>query len=201
MISGTKCCTRCTKEKEVDNFYKGRADCKICYLTSRREYSKKYKKENKEKIRNSNKEYKEENKKYLAKCSQQYKKKNKEKILRYNKEYKEENKEDLSKYAKEYKKENKEKISIAYRFRKYGLTDEAFRKMLSVQNNLCYICGLPFTTGKHKLTIDHDHATGKVRKLLHSQCNLLLGVLENNRDLLVKIQIYLKEHTECQQEE
>lgn len=52
------------------------------------------------------------------------------------------------------------------------------------QNNLCAICHHPETelrkngTAIRQLAVDHNHKTGKVRKLLCSKCNRLIGILE-----------------------
>jgi hypothetical protein len=72
---------------------------------------------------------------------------------------------------------------VAWRKYKYGVTDDVFNTMLAAQNGLCAICGKPETslgrTGRVKpLSIDHDHATGKVRGLLCHGCNIRLGWYE-----------------------
>jgi len=58
---------------------------------------------------------------------------------------------------------------------KYGLTIEQLAQMEKEHNGVCGLCGLSF---KGKYVIDHCHATGKVRGLLHRQCNIALGFYE-----------------------
>lgn len=53
------------------------------------------------------------------------------------------------------------------------------QRMLAQQGGLCPLCGLPIEKGTDVL--DHDHATGALRGVLHRGCNALLGNLENNR--------------------
>ncbi len=65
--------------------------------------------------------------------------------------------------------------------------------MLVEQNNQCYIC----KSGPSKnqsLHVDHDHKTGKVRKLLCNNCNNGMGKLKDSVELLQKVIDYLKEH-------
>jgi len=50
------------------------------------------------------------------------------------------------------------------------------------QNGECFICK---RREKRNLQIDHDHKTGKVRKLLCARCNGALGWLENNLESAV----------------
>jgi hypothetical protein len=58
--------------------------------------------------------------------------------------------------------------------RRYGITVDDYDRMLVAQNGVCAICRQPCLTGK-RLAVDHDHATGKVRGLLCSNCNQGLG--------------------------
>jgi len=121
-----KKCTKCGEVKSLDEFTNdkkgnhGKAyQCKSCF----KDYFKKYKQDNKEKIKEYNKEYnkkykqdnKEKIKEYNKEYKQKYKQDNKEKIKEYNKEYKQEykqdNKEKIKEYNKEYYKNNKEKLS------------------------------------------------------------------------------------------
>ncbi len=50
-------------------------------------------------------------------------------------------------------------------------------EMLSDQAYLCALCGESCDPSESAL--DHDHATGRIRGVLHSSCNILLGKVEN----------------------
>lgn len=69
---------------------------------------------------------------------------------------------DTNKKVRDY---HKEKLS-----RFYGLTVDDYEAMLKFQNNACWLCGKPCSTGR-RLAIDHDHLTGLIRGLLCSNCN------------------------------
>jgi hypothetical protein len=60
----------------------------------------------------------------------------------------------------------------------YSLTIEQWGAISAYQRELCWLCARPERTGK-RLAIDHSHLDGLVRGLLCSQCNPLLGKLEN----------------------
>lgn len=79
---------------------------------------------------------------------------------------------------------------------KYGLTPEAYGTMLLSQGGVCAICSGPQTAkgrgGAAKpLEIDHDHATGEVRGLLCSGCNVGIAHLRHNPELLSRAISYL----------
>jgi hypothetical protein len=57
------------------------------------------------------------------------------------------------------------------RLRIYGLTETEFEVLLKSQGGLCAIC-----RSDGDLCIDHDHSSGKVRGLLCSNCNSMLGM-------------------------
>lgn len=61
--------------------------------------------------------------------------------------------------------------------RKYGIGYKEKQALYRKQGGFCAFCGLLLPMDKY-CHIDHDHMTGAVRGLLHSQCNLLLGMYE-----------------------
>lgn len=66
---------------------------------------------------------------------------------------------------------------------KYGITLTQYNHLLHAQDNKCAICCTPHQEMPNKkwararLSVDHDHVTGKVRGLLCSKCNCGLGLL------------------------
>lgn len=64
----------------------------------------------------------------------------------------------------------------------YGLTPEAYDLMLQAQKGVCAICGRPETAvcngSPASLSVDHCHASGRVRGLLCIRCNRGLQAVE-----------------------
>ena len=75
--------------------------------------------------------------------------------------------------------------------RSYGITLEEHNRMFEKQNGVCYLCKKPGDGRWKKLCVDHDHETGKVRKLLCRSCNTALGQVGDNVNLLKAMIEYL----------
>jgi hypothetical protein len=58
--------------------------------------------------------------------------------------------------------------------RKYGVTFDDYGRMLRAQLGCCAICHRP-EPERRMLDVDHDHETGRVRGLLCTSCNRVLG--------------------------
>lgn len=77
----------------------------------------------------------------------------------------------------------------------YNITLEQYNQMSIDQNHKCKICNKPETQnpkGSNALAVDHCHTTGKVRGLLCSRCNLLLGKAEDSIPVLEEAINYLR---------
>lgn len=84
----------------------------------------------------------------------------------------------------------KTKMSKHYQAKKYGITPEKYAEMVVERNNLCDICKLP-EKRKKRISIDHNHSTGKVRGLLCDSCNNGIGKLRDDPTLLISAANYL----------
>jgi hypothetical protein len=84
--------------------------------------------------------------------------------------------------------------------KKYGISIEDKQSMLIAQRGQCQICQVEFGNypDKTSCVIDHDHATGAVRALLCSRCNILLGHYETlgGAEWIIKADSYLQLHSE-----
>lgn len=75
-----------------------------------------------------------------------------------------------------------------------GQVDEAnrmLRKHLVCDNEGC---AWPFHVSHRERTIDHCHVTGKVRGILCGLCNKALGLMKDNREILLGAIAYLDKH-------
>ncbi|WP_460764230.1 endonuclease VII domain-containing protein [Lysobacter fragariae] len=75
------------------------------------------------------------------------------------------------------------------RVKKFGLTAEAYERMLAAQGHRCAICGTDKPGGRGRFAVDHDHAAeadGRmvVRGLLCLSCNRGLGYFADRADVL-----------------
>lgn len=93
----------------------------------------------------------------------------------------------------------KHKLIIKKLWGAYKITETEIQNKLNDQMGCCPICGKDFTEVKMRqnkylfYVIDHDHATGKIRGLLCSPCNLALGHYEKHlRGNMVNVEKYLK---------
>lgn len=95
-----------------------------------------------------------------------------------------------------WRKKNKEKVRDAQMRRNFGVSLKEYEEMFFEQGGLCAICGKPETTTMRNavkfLAIDHDHVTGKVRKLLCHRCNTALGLVGDSIEVLKKMIEYLE---------
>lgn len=76
---------------------------------------------------------------------------------------------------------------------KYNITKAQYDQLLAQQSGNCYICGVH---EEYNLRVDHDHVTGKVRKLLCNACNVALGGFEDDPIRLRSAANYIEQHQE-----
>lgn len=77
--------------------------------------------------------------------------------------------------------------------RNYGITLDDYNRLNNEQNGVCAICRQPEVN--KQLSVDHDHKTGKVRRLLCSKHNTALGLVEEDIVILETMIEYLKVHS------
>lgn len=79
--------------------------------------------------------------------------------------------------------EGERRRGLRYRLKKYGLTEAAYKSM----SKSCEICG-----SKTRLSIDHDHVTGKVRGILCRYHNTAIGLFKDNIEHIKAAIAYLE---------
>jgi len=75
------------------------------------------------------------------------------------------------------------------KFKKFGITEKEYNQMLLVQNNCCAICFKSFIG--LRVYIDHCHDKKYVRGLLCINCNVSLGHVKDNVEILKRMITYL----------
>ena len=97
-------------------------------------------------------------------------------------------------WARKYRKtESGARAEFRGRLKTYGITLDDYERMAAEQNGVCAICKQArFTKQYPRLCVDHCHATGRVRGLLCSWCNSLIGHAGDNRTVLMAAVEYLK---------
>lgn len=102
-----------------------------------------------------------------------------------------------AKRRKEWGIRNKERIANNKRVynlkRRYGIDIEFYEHLLHEQYGKCAICNNTLGTNDgHRLAVDHNHTTGRVRGLLCKVCNNAIGLFRENPEYFNRALQYLK---------
>ncbi len=84
-----------------------------------------------------------------------------------------------------------------YLMRAYGIDSEDYERLAARYNGGCWICDKKPKPGKRRLSVEHDHKTGRVRGLACWSCNKLLAAARDNPDTMRAAAEYI-ESTEAQ---
>lgn len=101
-----------------------------------------------------------------------------------------------------YKNGFSTRCSKCHNLKQFGINTNDFDKLVVLQKNKCAICNNPeLANDKNKdvirsLAVDHDHVSGKVRGLLCTNCNIMLGQAKDDIGILLKAVEYLEAHRE-----
>jgi len=103
---------------------------------------------------------------------------------------------------KKYAENNKESAQRSQRGRnlkhKYGISLEDYETLFEAQGRCCAICETKENKAMYgpnkslNFSVDHCHATNKVRGILCNQCNRAIGMLGDTPESLYKAYAYLK---------
>lgn len=72
---------------------------------------------------------------------------------------------------------------------KFGIGLYQYEALLDQQNGECFLCQKKET---RNLAVDHNHVTGKVRRLLCGPCNQALGLFKDNSNVLKRAAVYVE---------
>lgn len=179
-----KTCNMCHKEKDDNKFSEGRNQCntcrnkqnptKICISCGEKKSTKEFDKKRKKCRLCMENPIRTCIKCKIEKPKENFRKKQNQDICKecINEEEKQRRFNDV---------DNEKKRLNDHIKREYGITLEEYNIMLVKQNGVCAICFKPENPKVCKrLSIDHDHETGKVRGLLCRKCNSLLGFVNDS---------------------
>lgn len=81
------------------------------------------------------------------------------------------------------------------RYRSLGYSEEEYQLALEQQEGLCALCGKPPSGRANggRLHADHDHETGRMRRLLCHRCNTGLGCFLDDPEVLRLAAAYVEE--------
>lgn len=151
-------------------------------------YHKAYYEANKDRLKKESNEHYHANRDREIIRRREYYKNHRDTSRKKQKEYyhkhKEEHKERRKEYARTHKRQSKSYKLLLY----YGINIEQHEEMYRKQEGKCATCGIY----QDSLVVDHNHQTGKVRKLLCKKCNLALGYVNDDPDILRNMIAYLK---------
>ena len=135
-----KTCSRCGKKKPIDECIVGRRVCRDCYLESKRISRAKYKKLNKEKVRDSERKYYERNKEKIRKYKKHHRIKNisreKEKQRKWYRKNKEQVKKKVTQWVERNRTHRRDWARKYFMDRRHG--DMSYRILCNLRNRLWY---------------------------------------------------------------
>lgn len=104
-------------------------------------------------------------------------------------------------YYREWRRKNPDGSRRSQLVKKYGITLAQYYEMLAAQDGKCAICGeagsrFQKANGKNvrRLSVDHNHETGKVRKLICNDCNVGIGAFQEDTERMKMAIDYLVAH-------
>lgn len=140
----------------------------------------------------------EEKRRRIAENAARWRNKNTDRLKKAWAGYRAKNGDKINARTKQWRVENPEKYLTGKRRcrlqKTFGLSFEQYDAMLAAQGGVCAICKQPEThqrKGVWNLSVDHCHATGRVRGLLCNRCNRGIGLLADDAELCRKAAEYL----------
>lgn len=84
------------------------------------------------------------------------------------------------------------RIALKSRLKKFGISLDDYDRIMELQGGVCAACK---QDKGRRLCVDHDHATGRVRGILCTVCNLVLGLVADDPKLLASLASYIRQET------
>jgi hypothetical protein len=107
-------------------------------------------------------------------------------------------KEDGDSYRRAWRKSYPMEFKDSQLRTDFGIGLAEYSDMLVAQDGKCAICNRPETEERlgvrRALSVDHNHQTGQVRGLLCTACNKAVGLINEDREVLLNMIKYLDKH-------
>lgn len=111
-------------------------------------------------------------------------------VRTYFSSYKAANSVKINARDREWRNANRAEIAGRRREQKFGISAEQAAELLELQGQACAICGRAFTADL-KPHVDHDHASGRVRGFLCTNCNCGIGQFRDDPVVLLAAADYI----------
>lgn len=147
---------------------------------------------------------KKQNRAYDKKYYAKWYKKNWKRVIAYTKEWQWNNPKKHDEHVAKYRKSPKGKLQKRKErekyMQKYGqqynkkfrIARKKYHKLLKKQKYRCGICKLKWNKGDKRFCLDHCHKTGKIRGLLCTSCNSMIGFAKDRIKVLKGAIKYLR---------
>jgi hypothetical protein len=97
-----------------------------------------------------------------------------------------------ARWTDEQKLANRRRLYNSWLRRNYGIGIGDYDSMYESQGGKCKICFLDKPYGRGGFHVDHCHASGVIRGLLCAKCNMMLGMANDDTQLLSRAIDYIK---------
>lgn len=98
-------------------------------------------------------------------------------------------------WSPERKRQDRRRIYNTWLQKNYGIGIEQYEAILDSQDSKCALCGSADPKGRGTFHVDHNHRTGELRGLLCTNCNMMLGLAEDDQGLLRRAIEYLQSYS------
>lgn len=105
-----------------------------------------------------------------------------------NKRHRENNRAAYNAYQKKWRGNNPQAYADISLRSRFGITLEQYEDLLRAQDSVCPICLCKPVSP----VVDHDHKTLEVRGILCRTCNIGIGMLKDDPELIKRALTYLK---------
>jgi len=165
---------------------------------TRKEYNQAYGEANRGRIRAQKQAWREANREQYRERQSQYREANREAIREYHRMWRAEHPQNIYEHRKTRRTDGRFLLALCSareRAKKFGYSSctATVEELSAAFDGQCQnpACRIPESECTRRLHLDHDHATGKFRGWLCTNCNIALGNTRDSLDVLQGLVSYL----------